>query len=260
MSNKACKLLIVLAGIAGAIGLPFRGRGQAPADDAGKAMQVIRLMAAKYRQAQYLSFDIVYRYAAESSPRVYLDSLKGQYKMHGNRYWSIIDNRESVYDTRMLLMRFEEDSIIYLAKPGAASTQPGAGGPVLTMLDSMLFHNKDITYSYGETNTEQLVTMSFAGAVACRRMTWHVDRATGLLTKLVSLVRSEQLYDPSVRPQITEAAASYVIVETNYSNYRQGAFTEGIFDLGKYIKKEGQGYVTVAPYERYKVFIGTPGL
>ncbi len=239
---------------------PCRGWGQTPADDAGKAMQAIRSMAAKYQQAQYLSFDILYRYAAESKPGEYLDSLKGQYKLHGNRYWNILDNRESVYDTRLLLMRFEEDSIIYLAKPGEGAAQSGTGNIGLAMLDTMLFNNKEAQYAWKETNAEQVITLSLAGPVACRQMTWHIDRTTGFLTKMVSIVRSEQLYDPSVRSQIADAATSYVIVETLYSNYRQGTFNDNVFDLGKYIKKEGQDYVTVAPYERYKVFLGTPGL
>jgi hypothetical protein len=258
MKSITVNILITVMSLAAISSLPFRSWGQA--DDAGKALQAIRSLAAKYQQAQYLSFDIVYRYAAENKPGVYLDSLRGQYKLHGNRYWSILDNRESIYDTRLLLMRFEEDSIIYLAKPGTGAKQAGAGNVGLAMLDTVLFNTKDAQYAWAETNTEQLVTVSFIGPVACRRMTWHIDRATGLLTKMVSLVRSEQLYDPSVRSQITEAATSYVIVETLYSNYRQGAFTDKVFDLGKYIKKEGQDYVTVAPYERYKVFIGTPGL
>jgi hypothetical protein len=30
--------------------------------------------------------------------------------------------------------------------------------------------------------------------------------------------------------------------------------------MAKYFKKAGKDYVTVAPYDHYKVFLGTPGL
>jgi hypothetical protein len=248
MKSRIGNLLIIVVCI---VGFPFGVQAQENAVE--KAMHTLRQMTTRYQQAKYLSFDVVYRYATEEKPAVYLDSLKGQYKLHGSRYWSLLDNRESMFDDNLLLMRFEEDSLMYIAAPRNSSGAPA-------MLDTMLFANKEAKYDYAETPSEQVITMTFNGQAPCRRIAWHIDRATGYLTKMVSLVRAEQLYDPSVRSLISEAAASCVMVETIYANYRQGAFTDNVFDMRKYIKKEGQEYVTVAPYEKYKVFIGTPGL
>lgn len=263
-------LLIALTSLAGVSTLPFNGWAQAntqqPADGADKAISVLRHMAAKYQEAQYLSFDILYRYAAADKPALYLDSLKGQYKLHGSRYWSLIDNRESVYDNNLLVVRFEEDSVLYISAPalqgGERGQQQGPAGQAgtLAILDTMLFANKDARCAYTETDSEQLISMRFEEPAPCRLITWHINRTTGLLTKMISQVRSEQLYDPSVRSLISDTGVSYVIVETIYSNYRQGAFTDSVFDHGKYIKKQGGDYVAAPPYERYKVFVGTPGL
>lgn len=239
-------------------GLPFRGRGQDEAT--AKATAAMHRLAEKYQQARLLSFDILYRYAAEGKPGEYQDSLHGQYKLHGSRYWSALDNTESVYDGRLLAMLFKEDSIIYLAKPGGvlpvSSPSAGPGGAI----DTFLLHNKGSQCSYTATPDEELITMSFAGTGPYKKITWQVNRKTGYLDKMTSLVRSDQLYDPTVRAQVTDAASTYVVVETLYSNYRQGAFDENIFDLGKYVKKEGDAWMTVAPYERYKVFLGSTGL
>ena len=253
MRRIAFYLLMVVMVVAG---LSSRSWAQAPVS---QALQAMRRVAATYQQARFLSFDVLYRYAAEDKRNEYLDSLKGQYKVHGSRYWSVLDNRESVYDTRLLLLLFQEDSLIYLARPASATGQEAALNP-LAMPDTFLLNQKNMDCSYTVSPQEELIGMHFTGNGPCREVTWHVDRKSGYLTKMVSIMRADQLYDPSVRSLVTDAASAYVIVETLYTNYRQGTFDESVFDLGRYIKKEGKGYVTVAPYERYKVFVGTPGL
>ncbi|NII26635.1 hypothetical protein HB364_16215 [Pseudoflavitalea sp. X16] len=246
--------------------LPFRGwgqgQGQAQEEATSKAAAAMRRLAEKYQQARLLSFDVLYRYAAEGKPGEYLDSLRGQCKVHGNRYWSALDNTESVYDGQLLVMLFKEDSIIYLAKPAAASmpgAQGGAANPV-AMIDTFLLHNKGSQCFYTATPGEELITLSLPGTGPYKQITWQVNRKTGYLDKMTSLVRSDQLYDPSVRAQVTDAASSYVVVETLYSNFRQGAYEESIFAPGRYAKKEGDTWVTVVPYEKYKVFLGSTGL
>jgi hypothetical protein len=234
-----------------------RQQGYVQQDEANaKALQAMRKLVEGFQRSKLLSFDILYRYAAEDKPGEFLDSMRGQCKLHGNRYWSNLDNTESVYDAHLLLMLFKDDSIMYLAKP-AVSPSPGAPG---AMPDTFLLNNKSIQYSYQETPAEQLITLSFEATAPCKRVTWHISRKTGYPVKMTSLVRTDQLYDPSVRSLVDNAAASWVIVETMYSNYRQGEYDETVFNLGKYIKKEGQEYVTVAPYEGYKVCLGSTGL
>jgi hypothetical protein len=239
------------------VGLPFRGQAQEEATI--KATAAMHRLAEKYQQARLLSFDVLYRYAAEGKPGEYLDSLRGQCKVHGNRYWSALDNTESVYDGQLLVMLFKEDSIIYLAKPVAAAT-PGSNASPVAMIDTFLLRNNGSQYTYTATPGEELITLSLPGTGPYKQITWQVNRKTGYLDKMTSLVRSDQLYDPTVRAQVTDAASTYVVVETLYSNYRQGAFDESIFDLGKYVKKEGGTWITVAPYEKYKVFLGSTGL
>lgn len=238
--------------------LPFRGRGQN--ESAAKAIHSLHKLAENYKHTQFLAYDVLYRYAAEAKPGEYLDSLRGQFKIQGNRYWSVLDNRVSVFDAQLLLMVFNEDSLIYLAKP--RTDTPGSQSPAnpVAMLDSFLLQAGNSAYTYTTTAGEELVSMSFAPKALYKKVTWHIDRKTGYLNKMVSVMQSGQLYDPSVRSLVEDAATSWVIVETLFTNYRQQPFDQTVFDLRKYIKKEGQEYVTVAPYEKYKVFLGSSGL
>lgn len=245
-----------------AAGLPFRGRGQGQDEETIKATVAMRRLADKYQQARLLSFDVLYRYAAADKPGEYQDSLRGQCRLHGNRYWSVLDNTESVYDGRLLAVLFKEDSILYLARPAAVAVPAGQGGAAnpMAMIDTFLLRNKGSRCSYTATPGEELITLSFPGTGPYKQITWQVNRKTGYLEKMTSLVRSDQLYDPAVRAQVADAASVYVVVETLYSNSREGAYDEQVFDLGRYVKKEGDAWVAVAPYDHYKVFLGSNGL
>lgn len=230
--------------------------GNAQATDADKAFLALHKLATTYQQAKLLSFDVLYTYAAEGKPAAHLDSLKGQCKLDGNRYWSVIDNTVSVCDNNILLTLFGEDSLMYLVR---SSGMQGAANPA-AMLDTLLLKNKDVQYRYSETATEQTVGFSMKGAGAWKKMTFYIDRKTGYISRMASLVRSDQMYDASVRSLVADAAAVYVVVEALYSNYRQGNFDEKVFDMARYFRKAGNAYVTQPPYEKYKVFIGSAGL
>jgi hypothetical protein len=67
------------------------------------------------------------------------------------------------------------------------------------------------------------------------------------------------LYEASVR-SLVEASNAYAVVECLYTNYRQENSGKDLFDAARYFKKEGNEWVTVAPYDNYKIFIGTPNL
>jgi hypothetical protein len=219
-----------------------------------RALGALRQLQLVYQQAKLLSFDVRYTYAKEEAPVEILDSLDGQYRLHGSRYWGLLGNTESVYDDQLLLLLFKEDSLLYLARP------KGAGAGPVAMVDSLLLQQPGSRFGYAETASELLVSLVLPETSPYKKMTWHIDRRTGYLNRTSSLVRSDQLYEAAVRSSIPEAAAEYVVVETVYSHYRNGGFPESIFDLDRYLKKEGTEYVAQGAYAGYKVFLGSTGL
>lgn len=247
--NHLTKCLMILL-----LSLPLAVAAQE--DMSAQSVQALKRLAAKYQESPYLSFSVLYRYNTENNPGQYLDTLRGQYKLHGNKYWSILDQQESVCDASLQLTIFREDNILYLSK--AAS--PGQAVNPLAMLDSLLAQGKDNHFTYNTTKQEEVVSISLAGNGPCRKITWHIDRKSGWLTLMESQMRADQLFDPAIRSQVADGTSSYVNVETLYQQYQTASFDERLFDLSKYIRKEASGYSAVAPYEGYKVFLGSPGL
>ena len=217
----------------------------------------LRKLATGYQRATNLGFDVLYRYAAESEPSVYRDSLSGHFKLQGNRYWCELDNTESVGTPDFNIMLFKDDKLMYLSRRA-----PSAANPLnqLAMVDSFLLAGKkNMVCSMMHTRDQDIATIEFTEPVVYKRITWYIDKKSGFLQKMVSVVQAGQLYDAQVRSQI-EDPATWAIVEAVYSNYRQQPFDETLFDSSRYFKKVANGYVTVAPYEDYTIFLGSVGL
>ncbi|WP_276482886.1 hypothetical protein [Paraflavitalea pollutisoli] len=229
---------------------------QAQTESDPRAKSALRRLASAYQQPAYLGFDVLYRYASESNPKQYLDSLRGQYKVHGNKFWSQLDSQETVSNSELVLTVFKEDKLLFLAKAAAG----GAPGNPVAMLDSFLVESRANAFTYTSSAAEEIVSLQLPDGGPCKKMTWYIDRKTGYLRRMESLMRSDQLYEPAAQPLLKDAASVYVVVETDYQHYRTGGFGDEVFDLGKYYRKEGGEYIAQAPYDGYKVFLSSTGL
>lgn len=218
-----------------------------------KAISSLKQLAAQYKEAQYLSFDISYKYATQENPDLFLDSLKGSFKMNGTNYWYSLDSTEYLSNQMFTLMLFKEDKIMYLSKPlDQAAINP------ITVLDSV-FLNDNIIYGITSTNGYEKLVLDFPAGSKNKQVEYHIDSKTGFITKMICLVQAEQLYDASVH-SVIEENGRYAVVEINLNNYKEKSFDSKQFDTGKYFIKQGDEFVTTASYESYKIFLGTPNL
>ena len=218
----------------------------------------MKKLAAVYSNTARLSFDVMYRYAAAENPGVWLDSLNGRYKLNGTRYWYDINNVESIRTDKYVILLFKEDQVMYLSKP----KDPAAGGTPVSpgeQMESFLKNDSAIQCSMQETKNQKKITIDFKVPGVYKRIECYISKQTGFLEKMVSWVRSDQLYDASVRPMV-DAEGSYSIVETVYSNYKPNSFDDTLFSSERYFKITGNELMTVAPYDMYKIFKGDPNL
>jgi hypothetical protein len=224
-------------------------------DNRSAAIDALTRLAAQYMQTPLLSFDVLYRYSSESSPGVYLDSLRGSYKMDSARYWCLLDSTEMLNTGKFVVILYREDKLMYLTLPsaGMASANP------LAMADSFFTKKEGLQYGIMHTGSQTRVTIQFDKGSAYKSLVYDIDDKTGLLMRMTSVVQSDRLYDPSVRQRVTPGD-SYAVVETLFSNYRQKKFDAGVFDTGRYFKKEAGDYKSIAPYDQYKIFLGKTSL
>lgn len=251
-------------------------------DKKQEAWAAIQKLADVYGKATRLSFNVTYRYAAEEAPGTWLDSLNGRFKLNGNQYWYDINNTESICAGGYLILLFKEDQVMYLAKPAEPAPLNIAGGPTSSLktvaeeklpmtnpamavmsaanqFEKVLKNDSTIRCSVKEINNQKRITIEFTVPATYKKIEYYINNKTGYLEKMINVVRSDQLYDASVQ-HLVDAEQSYAIVEAVYSNYRPENVDDGLFNISRYFKKEGDDYITVAPFDMYKIFLGTPNL
>jgi hypothetical protein len=233
--------------------------GQLPvfAQSSGKqpVMAAMQSLAGRYAVKKNLSFSVVYRYSTETRPGVYLDSLKGSFEISGDRYKYRIDSTELLSTKDISVILFRADKLIYLAKPSAAMK---LNNP-LALLDSLLWKKDSVDGEVMELGDVEKIVLRFNARGPVKRVEYLIDKGSGLLIKATNTIDSRQLYDVSVRSKI-QGAVTYVNVEADFVDYREGAFVETELDPGLYVKKVGGQYVTQGPYQSYKIFLANPDL
>jgi len=230
----------------------------APAQDlAAKqhAMSIFREVAEHYKSNKELHFNMRYRYAAEDKPTVWLDSLKGDFVVYGDRYRYRLDSTEFMGGKDLSVILFKQDQVMYLARPGADTRNINP----MALLDSLLLKDDSVGCSIRETKDWQVITLSFHPAKKTKRIEYVVDRHTGFITKMVNVVSARELYDVSVQQKVVNDA-TYAIVETDLSGYRETNVMKEEWDPGRLFKKEGKEYIPQPPYQSYKIFLGSPDL
>jgi hypothetical protein len=230
-------------------------------DQKQHAIEELQKLTSLYKNTNRLSFDVTYRYAAEENADAWLDSLSGHCRLSGARYWYDVNNMESIRTDQYVILLFKEDQVMYLARPkgaleddaGAAMANPAA------QLEAFLKKDSTIICEVSHDKAHKKITINFSEPGVYKRIEYYTNRKTGYLEKMKSWVRTDQLYDASVQ-HLVEANNNYAIVEAVYTNYKLGAFEENFFSTENYFRKDGDEYVTVAPYQTYKIFQGTPNL
>jgi len=231
---------------------------KATAQHPTEKQQVVALLqsvAQRYQGNNGLHFSIRYRYASEAKPSAWLDSLKGDFTMRDGLYRYSLDSTEYIGGREVSVILFKQDQLMYLTKGNNAFPK---GNP-LALLDSIVLKNDSLDCRVEETKDRQTIILAFRPGQKTKRVEYVVDKHTGYVIKMISVVSARELYDPSVQEKV-ENDNTYAIVETSFTNYRQAGPAEKEWDLTRLFKKAGKEYIPLAPYDNYKIVLGSPDL
>jgi hypothetical protein len=220
-----------------------------------QAVSLLQAVAQRYMSYNGLHFLVRYRYASEANPSAWLDSLKGDFTIRGGLYRYSLDSTEFIGGRELSVILFKQDQLMYLTKGNNGLQQ---GNP-LALLDSILLKNDNIDCRMQETKDLQTIVLSFRPGQKTKRVEYVVDKHTGYVVKMTSVVSARELYDPSVQEKV-ENDNTYAIVETSFTNFKQAGAAEKAWDLSSLFKKEGKEYIPLPPYDTYKIVLGSPDL
>lgn len=215
------------------------------------AIKAINTVLTKYRSSPYLGFDLNYYCSSEKLPSVYIDSLQGKVKLHNGSCWYLLDSTEAIVTDSFALTIFKEDRIIYVAKPPLSLQLVNIAG----LSDSLMAGAGDVNYEITRQGKKQLVTLSFLSSPVFKRIEYHIDSTTGLLSRIRMLIEASQLYDASVKDRLAEEKA-YAVVDIFYSDYRYEPFDVAIFNKYNYLKIEDNEIKPADHYNSFRIFSG----
>lgn len=228
------------------------------ADSTNAVKQFMQQVQQAYKNASYLSFHVLYRYANKSEPGNYIDTMSGEVAMDKNHMRLMIEDVETITNDRYTIQVNKNEKLIYLSTP-----QPAQIVDPVAVLDSALKHYDGVTTRVTRAGGMATLNISFPPGLAYKNVTMTINEHTGFFQKVLyemyteGLVEKDQLMQPGGGgPYQTEGR-----VEIVFSQYRQGQFTDGLFSEDRYFTRLGQGkYQPTELYKDYQIFLASSKL
>jgi hypothetical protein len=244
-------LLIIAAGVLGLS--PVRA-----ADSTNAVKQFMQKVQQAYKSASYLSFHVVYRYANKDKPQQYIDTMSGEVALDKNHMRFTIENMETITNDTYTVQIDNDEKLIYVSTP-----QPAQMADPVAMLDSALARFEGIHAGVAHNKGMATLTLNFPPGQTYKNVIMVINEKTGYFEKVVyelytnELVEKDQLMGQGGNgPYQNEGS-----IEILFSEYRQGRFTDELFNESRYINRLAKGqYQPAEEYKDYQVFLASPKL
>jgi hypothetical protein len=254
---KQLSLLILTIGILMA-GTPAKATPVSVDTTGSQVTQFLQKVQQAYKNAPYLSFNLLYRYANKSQPDNYLETMSGEIAMDKNRVRLVMDEVESITTARFTIQVMKADKLIYLSTPKPAqSTDP------LHMVDTILSHMEGVRTELIHDKGLARLNIYFPSDAPYRSIAITINESTGYFEKVIYELSTDGLVfeDQVAQPGKPEGYQPEGIIEVLFSNYRQGQFTDSLFDEGVYFTRRGKGdYQPTEQYKDYQIFLASSNL
>jgi hypothetical protein len=242
-------VLILAAGLAKA----------APVSDSlGTVTQFMKKVQLAYKNASYLSCNLLYRYANSNHLTKYIDTLAGDMAIDKNRMRLVIDDVVTLNTDHYTVQVLKEDKLIYLSTPRSA-----IGADPIQMLDTILTHMNGVQSDVERNKGTVTLNISFPPGQLYKKVSMTINESTGFFEKVAYELFTESLLSEDQISQ-TGKPAPYQPegrVEVLFSNYRQGKFNDSLFNEAIYFTRVGKGnYEPTEQYKDYQIFLASPSL
>lgn len=228
------------------------------ADSTNAVKQFMQKVQQAYKPAAYLSFHVMYRYANLDNPQRYIDTMQGEVAMDKNRIRFIIEEVETITNDKYSIRVDNDEKLIYLSTP-----QPAQMADPVAMLDSALAHFEGLKANVTHNKGQATLVLNFPPGQSYKNITMVINENTGFVQRVLyelytdGLVEKDQMigqggngmYQPEGR------------VEILFSDYRQGQFTDALFNESRYFTRLAHGkYEPSEKYKDYQIFLASSKL
>jgi hypothetical protein len=234
------------------------GAGQVQAQAAEDSVRpLLEKMQQAYKQAAYLSFNVKYLYANQGHPDRPNDSLLGMFQIDRDRCRFIIDGTETLVTSRHTIRVMPGERLMYLS----GATHQGLIDPV-SLMDSAFRNLKGGYLLVQHEEKADVVSIAFPAGQMYTRIEIAIDRRTGYMDRIVYSLHTEELVGKSLvrSPGHDGPYEPEGQVQVHFSNYRQKAFGDAVFNEDNFITQVGGKYQPAGQYKEYQLFLASPNL
>lgn len=210
-----------------------------------------------YDKASYLAFEIKYLYANRNTPGKYIDSVKGTMEMDRKRSRTVIDGLETMITEKYAIRIDSEEKLIYLGRPSSN----GASDP-MSMVENAIYGGKGTRAFIITTNGVKELSIKFPSGNVYTSIVMTVDETTRYLQRIKYELRTTDLVtdDMLAKPGTPGLYQEQGNVEVVFSNYREGAFTDSLFNESLYFIRQAREFIPSARYKDYRIFLASSNL
>lgn len=232
--------------------------GALATDSTNAVKQFMQKVQQAYKSAAYLSFNVKYRYANKDNPQRYIDTIQGEVAMDKNRMRFIIEEVETVTNDKYTIRVDHDEKLIYLSTP-----QPAQMADPLAMLDSALAHFEGIKAQVTHNKSQSTLVLNFPPGQPYKNITMVIDEKTGFVQRVLYELYTDGLVE---KDQVIGQGGNGIYqaegrIEILFTDYRQGQFSDALFNEGGYFTRLGQGqYEPSEKYKDYQVFLASSKL
>lgn len=227
-------------------------------DTSGTVKQFMQKAQQAYKNASYLSCNLLYRYANNNQPNKYIDTMAGEMAIDKSRMRLVIDDVETITNSQYTIQVLKEDKLIYLSTP-----KPALGADPIQMLDTILAHMNGVQIQMVSSKGAGTLSINFPPGQMYKTISMTINESTGYFEKVVYELFTEGLLSADQIAQ-TGRPATYQPegrIEVLFSNYRQGRFNDSLFNEGIYFTRVGKGnYEPTEQYKDYQIFLASSNL
>jgi hypothetical protein len=209
-----------------------------------RAFQEIVSSLNKVYSAGPVSFTATYIHERSDSSGVRTDTLTGQYKINGNKYWLLLDGVEQVQDDTLNVSVYPYDSSIYV---NAALPMHGK---VLSidMFDELFTQMQVSHYTMIDSAGLKKINIQFQPNSLYQYYTFCIGATTKDPVQVSYKVGIAPYSLTPTSPLINPPYDKYTI---NFAGIQYTAFSQDIFSTGRVIKLKNGGYEPQAAYSGY---------
>jgi hypothetical protein len=200
----------------------------------------------------------MYRYANKDNPQRYIDTMHGEVAIDKNRMRFMIEEVETVANDRYSIRVDNNEKLIYLTTPqGDQMANPAA------MLDSALAHFEGIKVQVMHNKGLATLVLGFPPGQSYKHITMVINEKTGFIQKVLYELYINELVE---KDQMIGQGGNGVYqnegrIEILFSDYRQGQFTDALFNESRYFTRLAKGkYEPSEKYKDYQIFLASSKL